>query len=629
MLLSGNVSGFLTEASPWLLLAVVLAVAAVAEGLPAIVTISLAIVVRTMAGRNVIIRRLPSVETLGETTVICSDKTGTLTKNQMTVRKLFVNGKTIDVLEEGGAQEGYLMAGGKVAVLSEQEQLLLRSGLLCNDATLTADGGVRGDPTEAALLCSAMKAGLSYPAERDSYPRLNELPFDSVRKCMSTLHGENGHFIQFTKGAPEQILNKCEYALITGKVIALTPQLRAQIIEKNTDLAKQALRVLGFAYAERGENVLEEDGLVFLGLQGMIDPPHAEVPAFISEAKNAGIRFIMVTGDNRFTAVAVGNEIGIVGDSIEGQQFAELSTSEQISVLRRTSVFSRVEPSHKMLIVDLLQQQGEIVAMTGDGVNDAPAIKRADIGIAMGVSGTDVAKEASDMVLLDDNFANIIHAIEEGRGIFANIRKFVNYLLSSNLGEVFVVFFAILLFGVEQLPMTAIMLLWLNLVTDGLPALALSMDPRPDYLMKKTPGISSRYIVNRFIAFDIIVVAALVTIGVLGIFYWAGLHSADLAYKQTMAFTMIILLELVRLQTIRRDYQLGVFSNMYLVVALVMSIGLQMLVVYTPLSSFFGTVTLSISDWLALLVVVLGVWGCNKGIHGLMKKSHWLSREMA
>ncbi|MBL4571693.1 MAG: cation-translocating P-type ATPase [Gammaproteobacteria bacterium] len=624
LLLNGNWSEFLSGASSWLLLAVVLAVAAVPEGLPAIVTISLSIGVRNMARRNVVIRRLPSVETLGETTVICSDKTGTLTKNEMTVRKLFVDEKIIDVPTQSLSFEGHLKPDGLDTDLSRGVALLLRAGALCNDANIDSSGAITGDPTEAALLVSASKFNMIYSDERKTAPRLDELPFDSIRKMMSTLHSLNEGYIQFTKGAPEQVLSACEHILIDGQKTPLTPQLRSKILDRNTELAKQALRVLGFAYLERNDGILNESSLVFLGLQGMIDPPHSEVPLAISDAINAGIRIIMITGDNRYTAEAVASEIGIIGESIEGHEFKLLPYKEQIATLSTTSIFYRVEPSHKLLIVELLQEQGEIVAMTGDGVNDAPAIKKADIGIAMGISGTDVAKEASDMILLDDNFANIVHAIEEGRGIFANIRKFVNYLLSSNLGEVFVVFFALILFGVDQLPMTAVMLLWLNLVTDGLPALALSVDPRPDSLMKNTPGISSKYILNRYIAFNIAVVSVLITVGVLFVFYWAGLNGESLAYRQTMAFTTIILLELVRLQTIRQEYQLGMFSNIYLVAAVCISIGLQLIVIYTPLSSFFGTVAISFVDWTLLILVAFSVWICNRFVQFFMSKNQWL-----
>lgn len=616
LLFSGNWSEFISGSSPWLLLAVVLAVAAVPEGLPAIVTISLAIGVRNMARRNVIIRRLPSVETLGETTVICSDKTGTLTRNEMTVRKLYTNNNVIDVDTTESTPGVGLKVSDKTTELSKSESLLLLSGVLCNDASLETDGSIAGDPTEAALLMCAKKSAMSYFDERNKYPRIDELPFDSVRKMMSTLHSQqannNANFVQFTKGAPEQVLRACDYVLIDGKQQRLTPELRQAILDQNTLLAKQALRVLGFAYLEKSETILEEQSLVFVGLQGMIDPPHSEVPRAIQSATDAGIRIIMITGDNRFTAEAVANEIGIIGNSIEGRDFSSLSDQDKIAALATTSIFSRVEPSHKMLIVDLLQQQGEIVAMTGDGINDAPAIKKADIGIAMGISGTDVAKESSDMILLDDNFTNIVYAIEEGRGIFANIRKFVNYLLSSNLGEVLVVFFALLLFGVDQLPMTAVMLLWLNLVTDGLPALALSVDPNPNSLMKNTPGISSKYILNRHMALNIVGVSILITAGVLSVFYWAGLGDTELAYKQTMAFTMIILLELVRLQTIRQEYHLGIFSNRHLVAAVCVSIGLQFLVLYTPLSQFFGTVALTFTDWVLLVAVAVLVWFCNR-----------------
>lgn len=620
LLLAGNWTGFLLGANSWLLLAVVLAVAAVPEGLPAIVTVSLSVGVHNMARRNVLIRRLPSVETLGETTVICSDKTGTLTKNQMTVSAVFTSRRIFDVGGEGYSTTGVISVNGAAAKLSDQELLLFRAGCLCNDANLQASGNITGDPTEASLLVSAAKAGLSYTQEQEANPRVGELPFDSTRKMMSTLHRQADGFCQFTKGAPEQVLRVCDSVLVDGQVLPLSDELCSEILAQNDAFTGNALRVLAFAFANKADKTLVEKQLVFIGLQAMIDPPHEEVPAAIKTAQLAGIRIVMITGDNRLTAQSIANSIGIPGEAMEGAEFARLSEPEQFAALQTTAIFARVEPGHKMLIIDLLQQRGEVVAMTGDGVNDAPALRKADIGIAMGIAGSDVAKESSDMILLNDNYAGIVYAIEEGRGIFANIRKFVNYLLSSNLGEVSVIFFALILFGVDQLPMTAVMILWLNLVTDGLPALALSVDPNQQALMNRPPEKTSAGILNKAIAINIVAVSVLITVAVLAVFYWSRGAGAGLAYQQTMAFTLIVVLELVRLQTIRQEHRLGMFSNKYLVWAVLVSIGLQLLVIYSPLAVFFGTVALAVSDWMVIILVAAMVWLCNRLVQSLLHR---------
>jgi len=416
----------------------------------------------------------------------------------------------------------------------------------------------------------------------------------------------------FSKGAPEKILEKCDRIIINGKIIKLRNDVKKKIMLQNVQYGKKALRVLGFAYKKykKGEKV--ENNLIFVGLQGMIDPPRVEVKESIKKCNEAGIRVIMVTGDNNHTAEAIAKEIGITGESINGLDFMKLNSREREKVLDKMSIFSRVEPSHKLEIIKLLQKKGEIVAMTGDGVNDAPALKKADIGIAMGIKGTDVAKEASDMILQDDNFTSIVNSVEEGRGIYENVRKFINYLLSSNLAEVLVIFLAIL-FGFP-LPMTAIMLLWINLVTDGLPALSLSVDPNTPDLMKRPPKKAEQRIMNKSMMFNVFYVGGLITIAVLGLFYWAMVNYADLEPSlfiqkiQTIAFTAIIVMELVRLQTIRSEYKLGVFSNKYLVMAVVASLGLQLAVIYTPLGIFFGTTFLSVKDWLVILGVTAGVF---------------------
>jgi len=601
---------FIFAAKTWFLTAVSLAVAAVPEGLPAIVTIALAIGVKKMLKRNALIRKLPSVETLGEATVICSDKTGTLTANEMTVRVAFTNNKLLEITGEGYSPEG------KISGVSKDDLMIFKIGALCNDAGLKKEKNnveAIGDPTEAALLVSASKGGLSYGTLAKEYKRIGLEPFDSIRKMMSTVHQDSkGKKWVFTKGAPEAVLKRCSKILLKGKEIILTKREQQEILKKNDELASKAFRVLAFAYKAYSKGDIEKD-LIFVGLQGMIDPPHKEVRHAIERCHEAGIRVIMITGDNKHTAEAIAKEIGIEGEALDGADFEKMDEKKQSDAIKKANVFARVEPKHKMRIVELLQKQGEVVAMTGDGVNDAPAIKKADLGISMGITGTDVAKESSDMVLQDDNFTSIVNAIEEGRGIYVNITKFVNYLLSCNLGEVFVIFFAIV-FG-WPLPMTAVMLLWLNLVTDGLPALALSVDPDPKDLMKQPPKKASEGIMNKKMVFSIVSVSIMITVAVLALFDWAEVyyagHANFLERVQTIAFTTIVLLEIVRLQVIRSEYKLGLFSNKWLVLAVGSSIFLQLLVIYTPLNVFFGTVPLNVIDWVMIIIACVSIWLVN------------------
>ncbi|RMF54757.1 calcium-translocating P-type ATPase, SERCA-type [Candidatus Woesearchaeota archaeon] len=600
--LSGGIFNFILASKEWLLTAVSLAVAAVPEGLPAVVTIALAIGTKRMLKRNALVRRLPCVEALGEATVICTDKTGTITRNEMTVRVAYTNAKQFEISGNGYEPKGKITCAGNP--IDEQSKLLFKIGVLCNNASLEFDGSeasIIGDPTEAALLVSAEKAGLRHDELLAEWKRIDEKPFDSVRKMMSTVNKDpkTSKEYVFVKGAPEKVLEKCDRIIINNRTARLTPSSRKIILEKNNEFSRKGLRVLGFAYKEYKKGDELEKNLVFVGLQGMIDPPHKEVKESIKRCKEAGIRVIMITGDNRLTAEAIAKEVGIEGKSIEGSEFQKLSEREKIKIIDETNIFARVEPQHKMLIVDLLQKKGEIVAMTGDGVNDAPALKSSDLGIAMGINGTDVTKEASDMILQDDNFASIVNAVEEGRGIYENIKKFVNYLLSSNIAEVLVIFFAIL-FG-WPLPMTAVMLLWLNLVTDGLPALALSVDPNPPNIMKQPPSKKIKGVMGRQMFFQIISVSILITIGTLALFFWSGKQGKGIGYMQTVAFTALIVMELVRLQMIRSGHKLSVFSNKWLIIAVMLSLGLQLLVIYTPLKAFFGTTTLALLDWVMIV----------------------------
>lgn len=600
-LLAGDYSGFFEHVQNWLITAIALAVAAVPEGLPAVVTISLAIGVKRLLKKNSLIRRLPSVETLGETNVICCDKTGTLTKNEMTVKHIFVNDKEYVVSGDGYSDKGLISLNGKP--FSEKEDLILKIGALCNNAVLhNPESGttITGDPTEAALLVSAAKAGLDYKELRDKYERIDELPFDSSRKMMSTLHKDGKKFLFYTKGAPERVLERCTHISVNNKVVRLTDKTKNKILDQNKSYSSKALRVLGFAYKiERKKSKMIESDLVFVGLQGMIDPPKPEIKEYMSRTKKAGIRVIMITGDNINTANAIAKEIGLHGESIEGSHFAQLGDIEKRNIIKTTNIFARVEPGHKLEIVKLLQASGAVVAMTGDGVNDAPALKSANLGIAMGVKGTDVSKEASDMILTDDNFSTIVSAVEEGRGIYSNILSFVKYLLSSNIAEVMIVVLAIL-FGLP-LPFTALMLLWINLVTDGLPALALSVDPYPKGSMEKPPRRKDEPILNRGRLFSTLYTSSLIAAGVLGLFVWAlgnyGSTTEGLLHSQTLVFTSIVLLELVRVYVVRTESNVPTFSNPWLLLAVLASFALQLIVVYTPLSVLFDTVPLNALDW--------------------------------
>ncbi len=594
--LAGNYKDFVVGSREWLLTAVALAVAAVPEGLPAVVTISLAIGVRRMLKKRSLIRRLPSVETLGETTVICSDKTGTLTKNEMTVRKTFTNLVDFDVSGEGYNLDGAISSSGRK--ISEKDMLVLKIGALCNNSVLhinSRDVTITGDPTEAALLVSAGKVGIDYKKLNGEFVRVDEVPFDSNRKMMSTINQDGKRFFVYTKGAPERVLDKCDRLFLHGRVVRLTAEYRKQILAKNSEYADDALRVLSFAYKEmKSRNEKIEEGLIFVGLQGMIDPPKFEVKNYVARAREAGIRVIMVTGDNIRTAVAVAREIGLGGESIEGVHFAQLGDIEKRKIIAETNIFARVEPQHKLEIIRLLKERGDVVAMTGDGVNDAPALKQADIGVAMGIKGTDVAQESSDMILQDDNFSTIVSAVEEGRGIYSNIRTFVKYLLSANMAEVLVIALALMMS--LPLPLTALMLLWINLVTDGLPALALSVDPYPTEVMKHPPRKKGEPLMNRATTFNVVVVAILISAGVLGAFTW-GLQNYDLAHAQTLAFATLVVLELARVYVVRIDSHINVLSNKWLALAVFASVLAMLAAIYTPLNEAFHTSVLGLGDW--------------------------------
>ena len=571
-----------------------LAVAAVPEGLPAIITISLALGIQRMLKRNALVRKLPSAETLGSCTCICSDKTGTLTKGEMTVKKIFVDNQVVLVSGAGYEPEGTF--DKKTPTLD----LLLKCGALANNAKLEKNDNwkIIGDPTEGALVVSAAKHNIRKDDIDFEFKRIKEMPFKSERKMMSVVVAKNNKRYVFSKGAPEKILSLCSYILINGKKKKITEDDRKEISKTYSSFGTAALRVLGFAYKE-GEN---EKDLIFLGLQGMIDPPREEVKVAIQKCKTAGIKTIMITGDYEITAKAIAQELGITGSVLTGEQLEKIDLDR---VIEEVGVFARVDPKHKLKIVEALQKKGHVVAMTGDGVNDAPALKKSDIGIAMGITGTDVAKETSQIVLLDDNFATIVNAVEEGRNIFSNIREFVEYLFSSNIAEVLLITLGLIL-GLP-LPLLAIQILWINLLTDGLPALALGVDLPEEDLMLKKPRIKKSVISGKR-WFYIITLGLLITAGIL--FTFEDYLKISLDYARTMAFTTLVVAELVNAFNLRSTYTSAFkhpFSNKWLILAAILSLLLQLAVIYTPLSIYFKTVPLNLNDWLYIIGISASV----------------------
>ncbi len=646
------------------IIAVSLAIAAVPEGLPAVVTISLALGMREMIRRHALIRKLASVETLGSATVICSDKTGTLTQNEMTVTRLWVDGRSVEVTGGGYSSRGdFSVSGKKIQKWNDYRAIrtALWLGVLNNDAQIEPVEGsqhmyrVVGDPTEAALLVAAAKAGesrLPTSHERKAYPRLDEIPFDSVRKRMVTFHlvenpqpDDFSHYYDDTmrgrnlvavKGAPEVVLPLCtSYQTLNDKKRNLTKTVLKKINEATDSMTGNALRVLALAYRDiktkRGKlSALEED-LVFVGLVGMIDPAREEIKPALEKARHAGIRTLMITGDYPNTARAIAQTIGLLKPGHKVATGADLDTMSDSKLkheIEETDVFARVSPEHKLRIVDALQANGEVVAMTGDGVNDAPAIKRADIGIAMGITGTDVAKETADMVLTDDNYASIVAAVEQGRVIYANIRKFVFFLLSSNVAEIMVIFLATLA-GLPT-PLTAIQLLWLNLITDGAPALALAMEKGDPDIMSRKPRAKREPIINQTMGLGIIIQTIVQTSAVLFAFglglIWhlqagaaipAGANpllyilqhdwrGVDVQTAETMAFVTLSLCELFRAYTARSEraslFQIGIFSNRYMQLAVGSSIALLLIVCGIPfLQGIFNTHFMSLREWAVVL----------------------------
>jgi len=629
-----------------LILGVALAVAAVPEGLPAIVTAVLSLGVQRMAGRNAIVRHLAAVETLGSADVIASDKTGTLTRNEMTARAVVTASGRAEIAGTGYAPEGEVSRAGGGAMDEPQRAELMRALTVAeraNNAVLQQrDGswGLHGDPTEGALIVAARKAGLEADALDARYPRLAEIPFSSERKRMSTVHADaerEDRIVVMTKGAPDVLLEHCSAELVGDEVRPLNEERRAEIRAANEALAGEALRTLGLAFGDLPKDGFDPDAadacverdLVFVGLVGMIDPPRAEAKEAAARAKRAGIRTIMITGDHPRTAAVIAEELGMAGDgrAVTGAEIEWMSDEALDEIVREVSVYARVDPEHKLRIVGALQRRGLTVAMTGDGVNDAPALKTADIGVAMGITGTDVSKQAGDIVLADDNYASIVAAVEEGRAIFANIRKFLRYLLSSNIGEVMTMLFGVLLAdliglttaatdAVLVLPLLATQILWVNLVTDGAPALALGLDPPGEHTMTRPPRPSAEGVITRRMWGGIFFVGGVFAIGTLFVLD-ASLPGGfvegvgDLRYGQTMAFNTLVLFSLFNVFNARSDERsafVDLFVNAWVWGGVLLSLLLQLAVVYTPfMQRAFSTVALDLGDWVLCAAVASSV----------------------
>lgn len=600
-----------------LLWGVSLAVAAVPEALPAVITGGFAIGMRKMAERNAIVRKLPVVGTIGCSTVICADKTGTYTRNEMTTRKIFVNDQMIDVSGEGFIPEGEFSREGKVFDPREDDHLmlLLRIGALNNDAKLRHNAGweVIGDPTEGALIVSAYKAGMRKEELEASYPRIGEVPFTSERKRMSTVHRTpEGKKVAYVKGAPEVILKLCGYVYKDNKVTELSEEEEGRLLKLNDKMASEGLRVLGMAYRELPEDLESyteetvENDLIFVGLQGMIDPPREEAIRAVESCKRAGIRSIMITGDHKLTALAVAKELGLTGKALTGEELDQLSDEEFEKIVEDVAIYARVSPYHKIRIVKAWQKRGEVTVMTGDGINDAPAVKTADVGISMGITGTDVTKEAAGMILADDNFASIVAAVKEGRSAYDNIRKYLLYLISCNIGEVLVMFLAgLFLDGEWAIPLIASQILWVNLTTDGLPAIALSMD-LPELDVMDRPPRDPQESIFAGLKGNIAYFTVIETAGVLGMYLWAWARGLGIDEARTITLLTLISFELFRSLECRSLkyslFKIGPFTNKWLVYAIISQFVLTFTIISIPFfNPLLHTVPLSLPEYAVAL----------------------------
>jgi P-type Ca2+ transporter type 2C len=615
-----------------LLAGISLAVAAVPEGLPAIVTIALALGVQRMLKRNALIRKLPAVETLGCASVICSDKTGTLTENRMTVRSIYAGGDMVSIKSSNEPVGEFLISG---KVINPQKyphvKLALDIGALCNNAGLTKVGNkkstigkiksiisnqdnfqISGDPTEGALLVAALRGGSSREDLDKSYFRIDEIPFDSDRKCMSVLcDNHKGETFAYVKGAPDFLIDKCSRILTSKGIEDLTSAQKAVILKVNDNMAENALRVIGVAYKKMDSRNYKhsdvERNLIFVGLTGMIDPPRKEAVEAVQKCRMAGIKPVMITGDHKLTATAIAKELNIFlrGDKVlTGIELEDMSEEALGRIAGDVSVYARVSPKHKLMIVRVLKRLGHIVAMTGDGVNDAPAIKEADIGISMGVTGTDVTKEASSMILLDDNFATIVAAIEEGRVIYNNIRKFIRYMLSCNLGEVLTMFIGMLI-GLP-LPLLPIQILWVNLATDGLPAIALGLDPPERDIMMRPPRGSKENIFSHGLFKLILFRGVLIGVSTLAVFITMMYFTRSLESSRTGAFMTLVVTQLIHVFECKSErksiFEISILNNIALVLSVICSLIMILAVVYIPsLQGIFKTVPLALNDWIIVV----------------------------
>jgi len=605
----------LLKGMAWLevfLLAVAAAVSAIPEGLPAVVTVVLAMGMRIMAHRNAIIRKLVAVETLGSATVICSDKTGTLTLNQMTVRRIYVGGRWVEVTGQGYMTEGeFRVNGEKLSVKSEPAlDLHLRIGALCNDSNLTMEDerccSIFGDPTEGALVVAAAKAGMNRERLDMTYPRLDEIPFQSEKLYMATLHPREGGRVAYVKGATEKILSLSGYVNQGTDIVPLGEENAGAILQANDAMAAEAMRVIATAYVDLPGDLedLEEEhlkgNLVLVGLSGMDDPPREEARKAIKQCREAGIKVIMITGDNKVTAESIARQLELPpGKALTGKELNEMNDEELSRQVEHVSVFARIEPIQKLRIVNALKSRGHVVAMTGDGVNDAPALKAANIGIAMGITGTDVAKEASDMTLTDDNFASIVAAVDEGRVIFNRLRSVLFFLLSTNIGELLALILTILFLG--KAPLLAVQIIWNNLVTDTAVAVPLGLEPKIGDELKQPPRHPAVGILFPGMIFRIGFMAVMMGVGVFTVFNWAQARMS-IEEARTLAFCTMVTFEWFRAFNARSDertvFKLGLLRNRWLVASITVAILLQLAVIYVPfLQTAFHTVPLSIDKW--------------------------------
>ena len=614
---------------------IALAVAVVPEALPAVVTISLAIGVQRMVKRNALIRRLPAVETLGSVSVICSDKTGTLTKDEMTVRKIFVSGQLLNVSGAGYEPHGSFSHNGSTIEPSMPLTMLLRAATLASDARLVHSGEdghwhIKGDPTEGALVVAAAKAELHKIELEAQFPRVSEIPFTSETKRMTTLHAAPEGVVAYSKGAPEIIIDSCTWQLTETGETLLDTASKESVFTSARQMASEALRVLALAYKPKATLEGAEREMTFLGLVGMIDPPRPEAKAAIQTCEQAGIKTVMITGDHPLTAEAVARELGLLttGRVITGAELEAMSEDEFERRVEGIEVYARVSPAHKLRVVTALQKKGHFVAMTGDGVNDAPALKKADIGIAMGITGTDVTKEAAAMTLTDDNFASIVAAVEEGRGVFGNIKKYLMYLLSSNIGEMVLMVGATLL-GLP-LPLSAVQILYVNLATDGLPALALAVDPPEADLMRRRPRDPRTGVFTRPVVILMMVGGLWSALVNLGLFAWALNSGRSIEEAKTMTFVSLVLIQFFKAYNYRSDRHSVLnkpFANKWLNWSIVCGVLLLVMIIYVPfLHDAFGTFYLPWVDWVIVIglaltispVVEIAKWMERRGWFGKM-----------